>query len=182
MKKIKIKNVWVFACTVPLLLLADIFVYIIIHIKVKVDINNLGMWIVQFCVYIFLVMVMIYLSFCLGLMVNNDKNKLKFFLVFLIIINLIFTSSKSDFGSVSKEFVALSVWLVTDIIIAGITSIKFDEFKLKSFFKTTKITKTYRKYGKEIKEEEKTYPVLLPIIVAIISASGAIIASVITKK
>ena len=187
MKRIKIKNVLVFACTVPLLLLADMLGYIVINLPIKAlvsltDYKDIGMWLVQFFVYMFLVMTTIYLLICLGTIINDEKNKQKFLLIFLLVLNLVFLWCTPTLWFISKEHLAIIVWLITDTIIAWIISSKFDELKIKSFFKTTKITKTYRKYGKEIKEEEKTYPVLLPILIAIISASGAIIASIITKN
>lgn len=106
MKELKIKNVLIFACTVSLLFLADIFSYIVANMKIKIDINNLGMWVVQVFIYIFLVMTTIYLLTCLGTIINNGKNNQKFWLIFTIIINLIFLWDTPDFGFISKEFIA----------------------------------------------------------------------------
>ncbi len=187
MKNVNTKNTLVFACTVPLLLLADMLGYIITHQQMQGlgNINNykdMGIWMVQFFVYMFLCMTTIYLLLGLSMMIKSEKNNQKFWFIFLIVINLIFLWCPPDPIIISKEHLVIIVWLVTDGLIAGFISTKFNELKIKSIFKTIEVTETYHKYGKEIKKCEKTYPVLLPIIVAIISASGAIIASAIAKK
>ena len=66
MKNVNTKNTLVFACTVPLLLLADMLGYIITHQQMQGlgNINNykdMGIWMVQFFVYMFLCMTTIYL-------------------------------------------------------------------------------------------------------------------------
>lgn len=183
MENFKVKNAMIFACMVPLLLLADELCYIMIRLNVPSNsYRNFGIETLRFYIYIFLVMTCIYLLICL-VIISRDKTKFgKFIFVALIVINILSLWSTPDLRIISSEHLANTIWIVTDIGIAAGISTKFNELKIGSIFKTVEVTETYRKYGKEIKKREKTYPVLLPIIVAVISASGAIIASLVTKK
>ncbi|UNL59716.1 hypothetical protein [Lactobacillus johnsonii] len=178
---LSMKEALILACTAPLLFLTDIFCYVILHENksiIDTSFKNIMMWILYIFIFIFIFLVMICLFYTLAV----AKRNYQIGLTVAGLINLISVWCQNDIKKINWELIAVIIWIGTDIVISFFISKKIGELKIGSIFKTVEVTETYHKYGKEIKKCEKTYPVLLPIIVAIISASGAIIASVITKR
>ncbi len=174
-KETFLKKGWIAACIAPLLFLTDIFLYVVVHKSKSIkdtNFENISWWILYIFVFIFIFLIIFYLLYCLAV----SKLGINISLIIISFCNLI------SIIYISRVPVAIFVWIFTDIIISIIFTIKFDGLKIESIFKTIEVTETYHRYGKEIKKQEKTYPVALPIIVAIISASGAIIAAAIAKR
>ena len=176
-----LKNAVICSALSPLLIFADMLCYIILK---KFE-NSKIVWqqSVYLLVYIYIIVMLLtflILLVKLGYSLYKTKwNKIlflkatypNFVFVILIIINL---GELYYCDKICEQFI-VSSWLFIDIAIAWIIANNLDS--VKSTFITKEEKTTYNFGYLTIENTKKNYPILLPIITAIITAAGAIIAS-----